>query len=870
MAEIKKINIGGTEYSLPEGGGASAYVEDDALVINNSGGTSSSGGSSSGSGVSSVFEDVDALPDSPDGQKIYRVAVSQYSYCVYYDGSLLNLTELFKQDGITINIIQVSELPENPEIFMNQEAFTLTFYVMGEDLYGYDNLTGSNTWLSNTELLALMRGEFGTDYGGMITSLDTTNLTDGCAYIYSTTSHSYINVNSDSQFEFIGSNELSELENNLGVGRKGTAPYSEVFNDYDNNVASNFNAHAEGSGTTASGQSSHAEGFKTTSSGYNSHAEGNRTTSSGGDSHAEGYGTITLGDYSHVEGYGSISSSTKFTFTRTSTQYQYTSTVRYIPRPLGTVFTDKNGTYAKVTAVSGTASPYTYTFDNDFVTTEGTSVTLYESYGISYGENSHAEGYNTTASGDSSHTEGYKTTAHGRGSHAEGAYTRASGNYSHAEGLGTIASGDCSHTQGKYNIEDSSGTYAHIVGNGTSSSVCSNAHTLDWDGNAWFKGNVRVGGTSWDEGIELGTGSGVAQVFEDVNTLPENPDPQKIYRVNKPEIYVYANKLYTLEEALYIEIPDGWGFEINIIPVDELPSAPIRMQQMSVDPNIQTYTFYIYNNNVYGWFNTQDNTEFRWLDGNVIAQMFDLVGFGGVVNSLDTSTMQAGYVYLYYEHEYINVVNDIKNILNYSGGATDNESIMYTIKDSYLVMMYMLGCCSSLAHENGRPFAEAIIDLSDTSGHIPKVKEEAESILQAILNNSVLFVNAIFTNTDTNEEGSIIFKVENISQSGFALSSVNSTLVYGCFGIGTIQYIRDTNTLKMRDVLVDAGLHSVYNMNTIDGKQIQEKLVSGTNIKTINGETLLGSGDITISGLTEERVNELIDAKITAAINAEY
>lgn len=180
--------------------------------------------------------------------------------------------------------------------------------------------------------------------------------------------------------------------------------------------------------------------------------------------------------------------------------------------------------------------------------------------------------------------------------------------------------------------------------------------------------------------------------------------------------------------------------------------------------------------------------------------------------------------------------------------SSNSESIMYTIKDSYLVMMYMLGCCSSLAHENGRPFAEAIIDLSDTSDNYKKIKEEAESILQAILNNSVLFVNAIFTNTDTNEEGSIIFKVENISQSGFALSSVNSTLVYGCFGIGTIQYIRDTNTLKMRDVLVDAGLHSVYNINTIDGKQIQEKLVSSTNIKTINGETLLGSGDIEIQG----------------------
>ena len=48
----------------------------------------------------------------------------------------------------------------------------------------------------------------------------------------------------------------------------------------------------------------------------------------------------------------------------------------------------------------------------------------------------------------------------------------------------------------------------------------------------------------------------------------------------------------------------------------------------------------------------------------------------------------------------------------------------------------------------------------------------------------------------------------------------------------------------------------------------QDVLVSGTNIKTINGTSILGSGDITISGssggVTEDRVNELIAAYMTA------
>lgn len=106
------------------------------------------------------------------------------------------------------------------------------------------------------------------------------------------------------------------------------------------------------------------------------------------------------------------------------------------------------------------------------------------------GKCSHAEGYNTTASGLNSHAEGENTTASKGDSHAEGYNTTASGIASHAEGLSTKASGYCLHVQGKYNIDDSDGKYASIVGNGTSDTARSNAHTLDWEGNAWFAGTV--------------------------------------------------------------------------------------------------------------------------------------------------------------------------------------------------------------------------------------------------------------------------------------------------------------------------------------------------------------------------------------------
>lgn len=117
------------------------------------------------------------------------------------------------------------------------------------------------------------------------------------------------------------------------------------------------------------------------------------------------------------------------------------------------------------------------------------------------GSGANSETFNNSsnvASGNNSHAEGHNTGAYGICSHAEGSGTMASGNYSHSEGLFTRAMSENQHVQGKYNILDTKSKYAHIVGNGTSSKR-SNAHTLDWSGNAWFAGNVYVGGTGQDD-----------------------------------------------------------------------------------------------------------------------------------------------------------------------------------------------------------------------------------------------------------------------------------------------------------------------------------------------------------------------------------
>ena len=212
----------------------------------------------------------------------------------------------------------------------------------------------------------------------------------------------------------------------------GTADGSEIFNDAENNVASGFHSHAEGSGTTASGSDSHAEGGGTKAISDNAHAEGGGTTASGSASHAEGSGTTASGPNSHAEGAGTTASQT--------------------------------GSHAE--GINSNAS----------------------------GVISHAEGYSTTASGTYAHAECSGTIAAGQSSHAEGtgSTTSAISDSAHAEGYYAKASSAYQHVQGKYNVEDTNGTYAHIVGGGTSDNNRSNIHTLDWNGNAYFKGSLTL------------------------------------------------------------------------------------------------------------------------------------------------------------------------------------------------------------------------------------------------------------------------------------------------------------------------------------------------------------------------------------------
>jgi hypothetical protein len=173
----------------------------------------------------------------------------------------------------------------------------------------------------------------------------------------------------------------------------------------------------------------------------------------------------------------------------------------------------------------------------------GTNLSYYDENGntINVVADYGAEAFNrnTVAAGMYSHAEGSFTTALGEDAHAEGCRTIARGDETHAEGYYTVAGSIYQHVQGKYNIIDNNKVYAHIVGNGTSKSKRSNAHTLDWNGNAWFAGKVTANGNPVNA-KDLAT-------KEYVDTLTANAAIMNVAHIEEIDALIEDNNINVLD-----------------------------------------------------------------------------------------------------------------------------------------------------------------------------------------------------------------------------------------------------------------------------------------------------------------------------------
>ena len=199
------------------------------------------------------------------------------------------------------------------------------------------------------------------------------------------------------------------------VGKKLTG--GEIFNDYVNNIAEESYSHAEGYNTKANGVYAHAEGYGTIAA-KNAHAEG-LNTNAGQYGHTEGNET-ECGDTAHAEGYRTHASG---------------------------IFSHTEGNETWANGSSAHAEGYNNKADAKNSHAEGSGTHVLEaaeaghSEGVStlvHAVGGHAEGFNCSAVGTYAHAEGYKTLSGANGSHTEGVGTETEVEGGHVEGTYNI------------------------------------------------------------------------------------------------------------------------------------------------------------------------------------------------------------------------------------------------------------------------------------------------------------------------------------------------------------------------------------------------------------------------------------------------
>lgn len=375
------------------------------------------------------------------------------------------------------------------------------------------------SWIPGSE--AVFSGMFSADGGNDVINLsiclDSSGELMPSASVLPTaeyTDSTYVRVDA---YQDLTDKQKVQARTNIGVvGKAGSGESSTVFNNYDLNIASGGYSHAEGSGTESSNLTSHAEGFATRASGMASHSEGSGTEASGMAAHSEGTGSIASGGSAHAEGsntkaYGMFSHtegnateavndnshaqglSTKATGRSTDVIGEFNAYESII----------KDDLYSGFMETDEDKSGYTvYAFSSsDFVLSEDESSIIIMNY-----------------------TEKdmlYLSPGDYYVADLDDVYTEINECVSNNSIDGSTTGGYTKYNVGyvKYTVSSKSknrGSFAHIVGNGMSENERSNAHTLDWEGNAWFAGDVYVksmSGKNRDNGsLRLVTTEDLAEV----------------------------------------------------------------------------------------------------------------------------------------------------------------------------------------------------------------------------------------------------------------------------------------------------------------------------------------------------------------------
>ena len=129
-------------------------------------------------------------------------------------------------------------------------------------------------------------------------------------------------------------------------------------------------------------------------------------------------------------------------------------------------------------------------------------------------------------------------------------------------------------------------------------------------------------------------------------------------------------------------------------------------------------------------------------------------------------------------------------------------------------------------------FLEGVSDTEDLEGIIASIEQQIAGKMDKITLAPVAISGSY---NDLSDKPTIPSAVTESTVGGWGFTK----------NTGTITEIKMNGTSKGSSGVVDLGT-VITSHQDISGKQ--DKLVSGTNIKTVNGQPLLGSGDLTIAG----------------------
>lgn len=228
------------------------------------------------------------------------------------------------------------------------------------------------------------------------------------------------------------------------------------------------------------------------------------------------------------------------------------------------------------------SSYYTKTEVNELPLIKGLkyNTTKNSLYTNAIGQSATASGYHSIALGPLARAKGNRSVAIGHDCRADKDYctaigysTIADGTNSIAVGYEAVAHGDNQIALGHFNAGDQINLL--VVGNGTSSTTRSNAHTLSKSGVAWFRGDVYTGGTSISGATKL------AKVTE-LNTKVDKIEGKGLSTND------FTNDLNTKLAGI------AAGAEVNKIDVIKINGEAAEIVNKAIDitiPGSKTYTY---------------------------------------------------------------------------------------------------------------------------------------------------------------------------------------------------------------------------------------------------------------------------------------